>query len=269
MPNVPRAAGRGFWFRGILLVALFGFPARPVSDEGAPAHRPAVVDRVPHDPEAFTQGLLIDGTVWLESVGRYGKSELREVERATGKVLRRVELDDEVFAEGLARVGPRLYQLTWREHTCFVYDRATLKRTGRFEYEGEGWGLASDGKRLYMSDGSAVIRVLDPATFKEVRRFLVRNGERPVERLNELEWVEGELWANVFETGYIVRVSPESGRVKGVLDLRFLPLPLDRHRDQDVLNGIARDPETGAIWVTGKLWKAVYRIEWPPGRGER
>lgn len=229
-----------------------------------PPHRPAVLERRPHDPEAFTQGLLIDGDVWLESTGQYGKSELREVRRRDGKVLRRVALSKDQFGEGLASHGGKLYQLTWREKVCLVYDRETLRRVGTFPYRGEGWGLASDGEFLYMSDGGSVIRVLDPGDFTERRRFQVRRNGVPVDRLNELEWVEGELWANLFQTGYIVRIDPEDGSVVGALDLRELPLPSDRHPGQDVLNGIARDPETGDIWVTGKNWKALYRIEWPP-----
>lgn len=233
-----------------------------------PVIRPEVLQRKPHDPKAYTQGLLIDGDQWLESTGRYGESELREVDRETGRVLRSRKLPDRYFGEGLALLDGKLYQLTWREGVCLVWDRESFALIREFRYSGEGWGLTTDGKRLYMSDGTAVIRVLNPATFREVRRFEVRGDGGPVRKLNELEWVEGELWANVFETPRIVRISPASGRVTGILDFSHLPLAVDWHGEQDVLNGIARDPDTGGIWVTGKWWKALYRIQWPPVPGK-
>lgn len=233
-----------------------------------PVARPQIMERKVHDAEAFTQGLLIDGEYWLESTGLYGKSELREVERKTGKVLRRLILPDDQFGEGLALLDGRLYQLTWRAGICRVIDRKTFTLIEELKFEGEGWGLASDGKVLYLSDGSGVIRVMDPATFKEQRRFRVLGIRGVVEGLNELEWVEGELWANVFGTGMLVRIRPRDGKVLGFVDLRHLPIVMDKRPEQDVLNGIARDPETGEIWVTGKLWNALYRIQWPPENAE-
>lgn len=238
---------------------LWVFPL--VADE--PVVRPRILERKPHDSEAFTQGLLIDGDVWLESTGRYGKSELREVDRKTGKVLRRDKLPDTYFGEGLALLNGKLYQLTWLEGVCRVVDRNTFNLLREFTYKGEGWGLTTDGKLLYMSDGSAIIRVMDPETFNEIRRFRVLSSKGPVMMLNELEWVEGEIWANIFGTGYVARIRPRDGKVLGFVDLRHLPMVMDQRPEQDVLNGIARDPETGDIWVTGKLWNALYRIQWP------
>ncbi len=255
---LPRAA----W---LLLACLAGACARkPREAAQPPVFVPAILARAPHDPVAFTQGLLIDGDVWLESTGQYGQSELREVDRASGKVLRRVRLAPEFFGEGLALHQGRLYQLTWREGTCIVYDRETFRELRRFRYSEEGWGLASDGRNLYLSDGSDRIRVLDPETFAEIRRFAVRGALGPVTHLNELEWVDGELWANVWQTGWVVRIDPGSGEVVGFIDLRALPPQADRQAGMDVLNGIAVDPATGALWVTGKRWPALYRIERPP-----
>jgi len=238
-----------------------GVPQTPVPAP-APVHtvQPEITARLPHDPKAFTQGLLFEEEVWLESTGQYGASDLREVDRATGQVRRRLPFEDRFFGEGLARIGNRLYQLTWREHTARVVDWTTFTEIRRVRYPGEGWGLCTDGEHLFLSDGSATIRVLEPETFREIRRFQVRGPDGPVVRLNELEWIQGEIWANIFQTKRIVRFTPE-GRVLGTLDLSFLPLEEDRHPDQDVLNGIAYDPETDQVWVTGKYWKALYAFQ--------
>jgi len=228
-----------------------------------PVFRPGVLASAPHDPQAFTQGLLIDGAFWLESTGQYGRSELREVRRSTGEVLRAVPLPAAFFGEGLALFKGKLYQLTWRERTVFVYDRDSFQELRRFSFEGEGWGLANDEQSLYMSNGGSWIRVLDPETFTEQRRFQVTGSRGPVRLLNELEWVDGELWANVFQSKWIVRIDPAAGRVIGWIDLHHLPLSEHAHPAQDVLNGIALDPADGGIWVTGKNWKALYQIERP------
>ncbi len=264
-----RASGRPPVFLPTLALAfLFGCvrPPDPADPAEVPIVRPRILESVPHDPAAFTQGLLIDGDVWLESTGLYGQSELREVERRTGRVLRRVRLAPDLFGEGLALWQGRLYQLTWREGVCLVYDRAAFKPAARFAYEGEGWGLASCERWLYMSNGSATVRVLDPTTFKEQRRFEVHGPDGPVGGLNEMARVGDELWANVFPTRLIARFRPEDGRVLGFLDLTLFPPPEDAHPDQDVLNGIAYDPANGGVWVTGKKWTRLYRIEWPPAR---
>jgi len=249
----------------LLLVSMVGCgPRSPATAPSEPIHRPRILDSAPHATDAFTQGLLIDGDRWLESTGQYGQSELREVDRASGEVVRRVRLGRRYFGEGLALHEGRLYQLTWKERTCFVYDRDTFELLDRRPYRGEGWGLAGDGIHLYMSDGSDTIRVMDPEDFSEIRRFRVQGAAGPVDGLNEMAWIDGELWANVFPTKWIVRFAPDDGRVLGFLDLNHLPPPADVHPGQDVLNGIAYDPANGAVWVTGKHWKRLYRVEWPP-----
>ena len=220
--------------------------------------RPEITHVRPHDVGAFTQGLIRTGDTWLESTGQYGESDLREVDVATGEILREVDLPPRFFGEGLAEVDGKLYQLTWRERTCFVYDRETFEEIERFSYPGEGWGLASDGKRLYLSDGSATVRVIDPETFREIRRVRVEGARGPVSRLNEMEWIRGELWANIYQTGWLVRFSPADGRVSGFVDLHHLPPEKDRHPAQDVLNGIAYEPGNDRVWVTGKYWRKLY-----------
>ena len=169
------------------------------------------------------------------------------------------------FGEGLALLEGKLFQLTWRSGVGRVVDRKTLKSIGTFTYRGEGWGLTTDGKHLFLSDGTPEIRVLDPESFKVLKRIRVTEQGWPVVHLNELEWIQGEIWANIWMTRRIVRIDPETGEVKGGLTFPHLPQEEDRWRGQDVLNGIAIDPENGAIWITGKLWKALYRIEWPVG----
>ncbi len=262
-------AARNAW--GCLFLTLSiggcGFRAPAPDNAHIEISRPGIAESLPHAPDAFTQGLLIHGDFWYESTGRYGQSELRKVDRATGHVVQQVPLDPRFFGEGLALWNGRLYQLTWKEQTCIVYDLETLSEIKRLTYAGEGWGLTACDRQLYLSDGSSTIRVIDPETFVERRRFEVRGPDgRAVSNLNELEWIDGEIWANVFQTTWIVRFSPEDGRVRGFVDLRHLPLPEDAHAGQDVLNGIAVDPDTGAIWVTGKLWTRLYRLDFdtPP-----
>ena len=215
----------------------------------------------PHDSTAFTQGLVWEAGRLYESTGRYGESSLRLVELETGRVLQRVELGREYFGEGLAALGGRLYQLTWKEGVAFVYDPATLRRIGQVQYAGEAWGLASDGERLIVSDGSSYLTFVHPETFQVDTTIRVLDGGRPVDQLNELEWVRGELWANVWHTHQIVRIDPRTGRVIGRLDLSALIPPA---RDPEaVLNGIAYDPDANRLLVTGKLWPRLYEIRVP------
>lgn len=220
-----------------------------------------VVESFPHDPEAFTQGLLFRDGRLLESTGGYGASTLREVDLETGRVLRERRLGEGLFGEGLALVRDRLVQLTWREGVGFVYDARTLRTVGSFAYEGEGWGLASDGERVVMSDGTATVRFLDPATFEESSRIQVAGPEGPVAGLNELELVGGVLYANVWRTDRIAMIDPENGRLRGWLDLAgILPVVFRRETTAE-LNGIAHDPATGRLFVTGKRWPRLFEIE--------
>ena len=221
----------------------------------------------PHDNKAFTQGLLWDDGFLYESAGQYGSSSLRRVEPKTGKVTARVDLPQQFFAEGLALVGDSLFQLTWQENVCFVYDKKTFQLTGRFQYPGEGWGLTYDGKHLILSDGTHVLRFYDPKTFKlqnrlEVRDTIQKRRPEPVRHLNELEWIRGEIWANVWMTTRIVRINPQTGSVIGWIEMApFVPVEHRGDAQNCVLNGIAFDPATNHVYITGKYWKVMHQFQ--------
>lgn len=221
-----------------------------------------VVARYPHDPEAFTQGLVYSGDgVLYEGTGLWGASSLREVDLATGAALRERDLPAKYFGEGIAVVGERIVQLTWKAGIAFIYDRETFEPLGGHQYPGEGWGLTYDGERLIMSDGTPRLRFWDPESLAETGSVQVRDAEGPVDDLNELEFVEGEVWANVWQTDRIARIDPDSGRVVGWIDLAGLLTEEDRGgRRVDVLNGIAYDAEEGRVFVTGKWWPVLYEI---------
>ncbi len=220
-----------------------------------------IVKELPHDPEAYTQGLFWHEGYLYEGTGRNGSSSLRKVDPATGRVVQSVELERKYFGEGIAMLDGLIYQLTWTEGRAFVYDAATFRRTGSFSYDGEGWGLTTDGRRLYMSDGSENIFVRDPATFRAERTITVTNDRRNLYYLNELEWIDGEIWANIYTLAEVVKIDPETGHVTGIIDFGGLQSPSDRSPRQDVFNGIAHDPATGNIYVTGKLWNKIYQVE--------
>lgn len=226
----------------------------------APVHGYRVVNIYPHDPEAFTQGLIFQDDALYEGTGLEGRSSIRKVRLETGEVLRIRRLDPELFGEGITAWDDTLVELTWQSGVAFVYDRATFRPLRRFRYTGEGWGLTQDGKHLIMSDGSASLRFLDPRSFREVKRIIVRDAGQPVMHLNELEWVRGEILANVWQTDRIARISPSDGRVRAWVDLRGL---LDRHdaASVDVLNGIAYDAARDRLFVTGKLWPKLFEIK--------
>lgn len=219
-----------------------------------------VVRELPHDAGAFTQGLLLSGGDWIESTGGYGTTSIRRVERNTGKVLLKKELEQNYFGEGVAELDGKFYQLTWRSQRGFVYDASSLKKLRSFEYSGEGWGLTTDGQSLIMSDGSDRLRFLDPKTFRVWREVSVRFDERPVNMLNELEFIEGEIFANVWHTEKLVRINPVDGKVIGVVDLTGLHPKEGRLDPEHVLNGIAYDKTSGELFVTGKCWPKIYQI---------
>jgi glutamine cyclotransferase len=237
----------------------------PSRDAGAaPARTPVyvadVVNEWPHDPAAFTQGLQwFDGRLF-ESTGQEGKSSIREVELRTGQVLRKRDLDKKYFGEGIVLLGDNLYQITWTSGVAFVYDWKTFTPKKQFTYDGEGWGLTTDGTSLIMSDGTATIRFRDPATFAEQRSITVRDHGTLVPKLNELEWVKGEIWANVWESEQIVCIDPATGNVTGWIDLAGLLPKRDRTGNEDVMNGIAYDEQDDRLFVTGKLWAKLYEI---------
>jgi glutamine cyclotransferase len=223
-----------------------------------------VVQSWPHDARAFTQGIVFYDGGFLESTGQYGESTLRRVELSTGKVKKKIELDDTVFGEGLTVLGDRIYQLTWTNQNGFIYAAKDLSKVGQFAYDGEGWGLTNDGTHLIMSDGSNSLRFMDPSTGKLVRMISVLDGHRPVAELNELEYVKGEIWANVWHTDRIARIDPVHGKLLGWIDLTGL-LPAARQQNtENVLNGIAYDPATNRIFVTGKRWWRVFEIRLKP-----
>lgn len=222
-----------------------------------------VVNTYPHDPEAFTQGLLWHDGLLMESTGRYGESSLRRTRLEDGAVADSVRLDRRYFGEGVAVLDGRAYQLTWRENTMFVYDAATLAPLDTMRWNGEGWGVTTDGRQLIVSDGSSRLQFADPATLQVTRTVEVMDGVLYVGNLNELEWIDGEIWANVWHTDRIARIDPGTGWVKQWVDLTGLNPEAGLRDAEAVLNGIAHDPATGRIFVTGKLWNALFEIEVP------
>lgn len=227
-----------------------------------PVYRFVVKNTYPHDPQAFTQGLFFKDGFLYESTGVKGQSSVRKVDLATGAVLQKKDMSAEFFGEGIADMDDEIVALTWTSQVGFVFDRKTLKLKRRFNYKGEGWGLASHQRQLYMSDGTSFIRVLNPA-LAEVRRFQVSLDGKPLGLLNELEWVDGELFANVWGSDVIARIDPASGRVLGLIDLSTLLAPNMRGTNSTdaVLNGIAYDSKRRRLFVTGKLWPKLFEIE--------
>lgn len=245
---------------GLLAVLGACQASRSVPTKLGPSATYEIVARFPHDPTAYTQGLLIHNGLFYESTGTYGHSSLRVVQPETGKVLRDQPLEDRYFGEGLTLLNDKLYQLTWKENTGFVYDRATLKLLKTWTYDNDGWGLTTDGTHLIMSDGSAELRWINPETFEVLRVLTVTQSGQPVTRLNELEWIEGEVFANVYMTETILRINPETGEVLSVVDMSGLMPEVNKADPNEVLNGIVYDPDTKRLFVTGKRWDVLYEI---------
>ncbi len=223
-----------------------------------------VVQAYPHDPAAFTQGLIyLDGFLY-ESTGLYGNSSLRKVDLETGQVLEQVDLPDAYFAEGLTDWEDTLVQLTWQEHTGFVYSLVDFALQREFSYDTEGWGLTQNGEQLIMSDGTSNLYILNPDTFQIQYDVPVTDQGQEIKKINELEWVKGEVFANIWQTDNIIRIDPETGDVLGWIDLSGLLPEEERTQQIDVLNGIAYDPETDRLFVTGKLWPKLYEIRLVP-----
>jgi len=222
-----------------------------------------VVNAYPHDPDAYTQGLIYRGGFLYESTGRNGVSTLRKVKLETGAVLQQRHVDSQYFAEGLTEWKGRLFQLTWQSNVAFVYDLASFEPVRTLRYPGEGWGLTGTPEGLILSDGTADLRVLDPGTFREIRRVTVRDAGVPIDQLNELEFVRGEVWANVWHTDRIARIAPQTGRVVGWIDLSGL-MSTYRLEAEAVLNGIAYDAATQRLFITGKLWPRLFEIQVVP-----
>jgi glutamine cyclotransferase len=219
-----------------------------------------VVSTWPHDHQAFTQGLVFQDGQFLESTGLNGQSSLRRVDLKTGMVIKQIEVPAQYFAEGLAVLKGKVYQLTWQNHKGFVYDLKTFRLESEFAYDGEGWGLTTDGQNLILSDGTSRIRFLDPLNFAVKRTINVTHRTWPVERLNELEYIKGEIFANVWGTDDIARIDPATGVITGVIDLTGLLAVQDRTPETDVLNGIAYDPNGDRLFVTGKRWPKIFEV---------
>jgi len=231
------------------------------ADGKAPTYGFEVVNSWPHDAEAFTQGLIFHDGALVESTGQYGESTLRRVDLKTGKVLKQVAVPPQFFGEGLTLFGGKLYQLTWQGKRGFVYDPATFEKKGEFKYDGEGWGLTHDGESLILSDGTNQLRFIDPQTFRVTRTVSVFDGGRPLRDLNELEYVRGEIYANIWHDDRIVRLDPRTGKVLGWIDLRGI-IPRSELSDEEaVLNGIAYDEAGDRLFVTGKLWPKLFEIK--------
>jgi glutamine cyclotransferase len=244
-------------------LAILLLPTLPLPADPAPPARLdyRVAATYPHDRDAYTQGLVYAGGVLYESTGLYGRSGVRRVELASGRILAERRLPARYFGEGLTLFADRLVQLTWRAGEAFVYDRKTLARVAARRYATEGWGLTHDGESLIMSDGSATLYFLDPGSFAERRRLQVFDDRGPVKRLNELEYVGSHVYANVWQTERIVVISPASGRVVAWIDLSGLLVDSDRQPVTDVANGIAYIPGSGRLLVTGKRWPKLFAIE--------
>jgi len=242
--------------------------AAPAAEPAPPVYNYRIVATYPHDPRAYTQGLVfLDGQLY-ESTGQVGQSTIRRVNIADGRVLQSVPIPAGQFGEGIVDWRDQIISITWQGEVGYRWDRASLRRVGEWRYPGEGWGLTRSGSEIVMSDGTAELRFLDPATLAERRRVTVTLQGQPVLNLNELEWVDGEVFANIWQTGFIYRIDPASGRVTGIIDLR--PLAGENTTGPDnVLNGIAYDAARDLLFVTGKNWSRLYEINLVPAPAAR
>lgn len=249
--------------KNALLLGLSLTLAIPALIEAAPHFGYRVVKSFPHDTKAFTEGLEYrNGFLW-ESTGLNGQSTIRKEDLDTGKVLLSTSLDPKYFGEGITIIDGHMVGLTWQTNVGFLYDVKDLHSTSSFYYPGEGWALTNDGTHIYMSDGTSEIRVWNPKTLMEERRIKVHDGDRVIDQVNELEYIHGEIWANVWMTSEIIRIDPKDGHIIAWIDMAGLLAPEER-RGTDVLNGIAYDAATNRIFVTGKLWPHIFQIELGP-----
>ncbi|MBI3651827.1 MAG: glutaminyl-peptide cyclotransferase [Acidobacteria bacterium] len=245
----------------ILCGLLFAAACAPALQSSIPIYDFVIVHTFPHDSKAFTQGLIFRDGFLYESTGLNGSSSIRKVNIDSGRVLQQRDLPQEYFGEGLTVWKDELYGITWKSHVGFVFDLSTFSLKRQFSYAGEGWGLTHDDSHLFLSDGTSVLRVLAPPTMQEVRRIQVTANGHPVDQLNELEWIEGEIFANIWQSDLIARIDPLSGRVVGWIDLTGLLQSQERTTTPaDVLNGIAYDSDKKRLFVTGKLWPKLFEI---------
>jgi glutamine cyclotransferase len=247
----------GWWYFNHVSPEAAGASAK---EKGIPTYGFELVKTYPHDKTAFSQGIVFDEGQFYESTGEYGSSTIRRVELATGKVLDNIDLHRDIFGEGLALIGDELYQLTWVNGFAFVRDKKTLREKRRLRYQGEGWGLTFDGTHAIMSNGSATLQFLDPKTFRVMREVTVKMNDQPLKELNELEYIDGEVWANVWHQDGLARIDPKTGQVVGWVNLSKLWPAKEWPDIEHCLNGIAYDPKDKRLFVTGKFWPKLYEI---------
>ena len=262
--------------RSILFLIIFFFCLElvAIADEGqkkppysvlkstkAPISSIKVINIYPHDAKAFTQGLLYYNGYLYEYTGLNGKSTLRKIDIKSGKILQELKLNQKYFAEGITIHKNKIYQLTWQNNIVFVYDLLSFKLLNNFSYPGEGWGITTDGKNLFKSNGTAVIDCIDPEHFTVVRKINVHDGNTAISNLNELEFIRGEIWANILMENVIARISPQTGKVLGWVDLSKLYNLLPDNSRVDVLNGIAYDQDNDRLFMTGKFWPKIFEIK--------
>ncbi|MFN3190470.1 MAG: glutaminyl-peptide cyclotransferase [Aureliella sp.] len=255
-----------FRITGLLTLGLLIFGSACAENSVAqrqtvPVKQVRVIRSFPHDPGAFCQGLVVEGNTVFESTGQYGRSSLRRGDLTTGKTLQSQALGDKYFGEGMTIVGDRIFQLTWKQGQCIVYEKKTMKALGVFRYSGEGWGLADNEKEIFLSDGTYTIRVVDPETFKVKRRLKVKDGRRLLRDINELEYFDDHIWANVWYRNEIAKIDPKTGSVVAWIDCSGVYPASMRPSREHVLNGIAYDEESKKLYITGKNWPRVYEIE--------
>jgi glutamine cyclotransferase len=253
-----------FAYRGLIwtvLICALPVHARRDKATAAQTEKYKIVHVFPHDPSAFTQGLIYKDGFLYEGTGLNGKSSIRKVDLENGITRQRYDLPSQYFGEGITDWGGNLLELTWTSNTCFVYDRKTFRLLRTFHYEGEGWGLTHDDKHLIMSDGTAQLRFIDPESFRELKRVTVTDNGKPIQNLNELEYINGEIFANIWMSDKIAILSPKTGKVLRWLDLSGILPEHNTLAGNAVLNGIAYDASSGRIFVTGKLWPKLFEIK--------
>ena len=247
-----------------ILVLALAFAGIPAAVCAAPVSGYKVIAQFPHSTGSYIEGFFYRDGLFYEGTGLKGSSAILVVEPETGRVLQRRDLPPQFFGEGIVDWGHEIYQWTWQSHTCFVYDLFSLRPTGQFTYSGEGWGMTRTATAIITSDGTATLRFRDPKTFKEIRHIVVKDGRDFVQQLNELEYIKGEIYANIWHSDRIARISPRNGRVLGWIDLTGLLPANQKVNDESVLNGIAYDAQHDRLFVTGKQWPKVFEIRVVP-----
>ena len=270
--NIPLARLTRHVFAFIIAGTTCAFPATfsdLVRASGLPISQVEIISQIPHDTASFTQGLIYDRGVLFESTGLYGQSSVRKINPSTGEILKTVGLDSTFFGEGLTLCEGKLFQITWREQTALIYRPDRLESIGMFRYDTEGWGLTADGKRLIMTDGTSTLYFRNPTDFSRMSEVTVTLAGRPIQYLNELEFVNGLVYANILNEDYIVEIDPTSGQVTGVVDARSLRDVMPGLDPQYPLNGIAYDHTSGDFYLTGKLWPFIFRVHFVRNLGDK